>query len=569
MRTGGLVVRRAKPGHYGEKMLRNITIRGGLTLVISVFVAFLLIVIGVGYGALKLASNGLQDVQHNSIALTRLNASSAKLLQVRLALGSYETLFSVGKQTDDLLPAAHKVLGESTDDFRIYMAGPFGSDEEGRLAHAVETARAALVDQAIEPEFKALGDNDFNTFRNIQGETANNYYATYAKAIDSLQQLQIDNQQRQAATAAMRFHIATLAFAAIGVAAIVIGMMARVGLSAAVVKPVNQTIRHFQRIAAGDLTIAVRVRSRNEMGQLLGALTQMRDGLVDTVSKVRGSTTAITLGANEIASGNADLSRRTEQQAAALEETAASMEELSATVKQNADNAQQANRLAHGALETVTRGGSVVGRVTETMDGITASSRKVAEIIGMIEGIAFQTNILALNAAVEAARAGEQGRGFAVVASEVRSLAQRSGTAAKEIKELIGESAAKVEQGASLVVEAGKTMSEAMQSVERVTGIMGEIEAAAMEQSEGIAQVNKAITQIDEVTQHNAALVEQAAAAAKSLEEQAAVLRNAVAVFRLDESELADGRDTTAASFNRHDEANASVAHSVSSLQAA
>jgi methyl-accepting chemotaxis protein-1 (serine sensor receptor) len=177
----------------------------------------------------------------------------------------------------------------------------------------------------------------------------------------------------------------------------------------------------------------------------------------------------------------------------------------------------------------------VVGRVTETMDGITASSRKVAEIIGMIEGIAFQTNILALNAAVEAARAGEQGRGFAVVASEVRSLAQRSGTAAKEIKELIGESAAKVEQGASLVAEAGKTMSEAMQSVERMTGIMGEIEAAALEQSEGIAQVNKAITQIDEVTQHNAALVEEAAAAAKSLEEQAAILRDAVAVFRLAE----------------------------------
>jgi methyl-accepting chemotaxis protein-1 (serine sensor receptor) len=518
-------------------MLNNITIRGGLTLVICVFIAFLLTVIGVGYGALKLASDGLQDVQHNSTALTQLNASSAKLLQVRLALGSYETLFSVGKQTDDLLPAAHKVLIESNDDFRSYAGGPFGSDDEQRLAHAVESARTALVDEAIEPEFKALADNDFNTFRNIQGETANSYYASYAKAIDALQQLQADNQQRQAETTAKRFRIATYVFGAIGLVAIAIGLMARVGLSAAVVKPVNQIIRHFQRIAAGDLTVAVKVRSRNEMGQLLGALTQMRDGLVDTVSKVRGSTRAITQGANEIASGNADLSRRTEQQAAALEETAASMEELSATVKQNADNAQQANRLAHGALETVTRGGRVVGRVTETMDGITTSSRKVAEIIGMIEGIAFQTNILALNAAVEAARAGEQGRGFAVVASEVRSLAQRSGTAAKEIKELIGESAAKVEQGASLVAEAGKTMSEAMQSVERVTGIMGEIEAAALEQSEGIAQVNKAITQIDEVTQHNAALVEEAAAAAKSLEEQAAVLREAVSVFRLDEGE--------------------------------
>jgi methyl-accepting chemotaxis protein-1 (serine sensor receptor) len=527
-------------------MLKNITIRGGLTLVISVFVAFLLTVIGVGYGALKLASNGLQDVQRNSVALTRLNTSSAKLLQARLALGSYETLFSVGRQTDDLLPAAHKVLVESNDDFRTYAAGPFSSDDEQRLAHAVETARSALVDQAIEPEFRALGDNDFNTFRNIQGETANNFYASYAKAIDALEQLETDNQKLQAETAASRFRDATLLFAAIGVISIVIGVLARVGLSAAVIRPVNQTIRHFQRIAAGDLTIAVKVRSRNEMGELLGALTQMRDGLINTVSKVRGSTGAITQGANEIASGNADLSRRTEQQAAALEETAASMEELSATVKQNADNAQQANRLAHGALETVTRGGGVVGRVTETMEGITTSSRKVAEIIGMIEGIAFQTNILALNAAVEAARAGEQGRGFAVVASEVRSLAQRSGTAAKEIKELIGESTAKVEQGASLVAEAGKTMREAMQSVERVTGIMGEIEAAALEQSAGIAEVNKAITQIDEVTQHNAALVEEAAAAAKSLEEQAAVLREAVAVFQLDENEqAAAGRGMT------------------------
>jgi methyl-accepting chemotaxis protein len=238
-------------------------------------------------------------------------------------------------------------------------------------------------------------------------------------------------------------------------------------------------------------------------------------------------------------------------------------------VKQNADNAQQANRLAHGARETVTRGGTVVGRVTETMDGITTSSRKVAEIIGMIEGIAFQTNILALNAAVEAARAGEQGRGFAVVASEVRSLAQRSGTAAKEIKELIGESAAKVEQGASLVAEAGKTMREAMQSVERVTGIMGEIEAAALEQSEGIAQVNKAITQIDEVTQHNAALVEEAAAAAKSLEEQAAVLREAVAVFRLEESEQsAVGRGVALSSSNAVAISSGERSHSSLSLQA-
>ncbi|MCC8402485.1 methyl-accepting chemotaxis protein [Paraburkholderia sp. MMS20-SJTN17] len=515
-------------------MLNNLTIRGGLTLVISVFIAFLLTVIGVGYGALKLTSSGLEDVRHRASTLEQLRGSSEQLLQVRLALSSYETLFSAGKQSDGLLSAAHKALEESTAAFRSYANGPFASDEEKRLAQAVEQARAALVDRAIEPEFKALTDYDFNTFHTIQGETANTYYAAYAKTFDALNQLQAAESQRQAETSEQRLRIATLLFGAIGAIGVVVGMMARVGLSAALVKPVNRTISHFRSIAAGDLTISVGSRSRNEMGQLLSALTQMRDGLVDTVSKVRGSTDAITTGANEIASGNADLSSRTEQQAAALQQTAASMEQLSATVKQNTDNAKQASRLAQGALETVTRGGNVVTRVTETMDGITESSRRVTEIIGMIEGIAFQTNILALNAAVEAARAGEQGRGFAVVASEVRSLAQRSGAAAKEIKELIGDSAAKVEQGASLVGEARRTMQEAMESVGRVSGIMSEIEAAALEQSAGIDEVNKAISQIDEVTQHNAALVEEAAMAAKSLEAQADVLRNAVAVFRID-----------------------------------
>jgi methyl-accepting chemotaxis protein-1 (serine sensor receptor) len=321
-------------------MLNNITIRGGLTLVISVFVAFLLTVIAVGYGALKLANGSLDDTQRSAVELSHLKASSEKLLQVQLALGTYQTLFSVGKQTDDLLPAAHKVLLESNKDFRNYMAGPFASDGERRLAQSVEQARAALVDKAIEPEFKALTDFDFNTFRNIQGDTANSFYATYSKAIDALENAQIDTQHQQAATGAQRFQLATLLFVAVGVIALVIGVAARIALSAALIKPVNATVKHFERIAAGDLTVAIKVRSRNEMGQLLGALTKMRDGLVETVAKVRGSTSAITQGANEIAAGNADLSARTEQQAAALQQTAASMEQLSATVKQNAGQRQ-------------------------------------------------------------------------------------------------------------------------------------------------------------------------------------------------------------------------------------
>ncbi|MGH8783292.1 methyl-accepting chemotaxis protein [Paraburkholderia sp.] len=531
-------------------MLNNVTIRGGLTLIICIFVAFLLTVIGVGYGALKHTSDGLRELQRSSAGLASLKASSEKLLQVRLSLGSYETLFSVGKETDGLLAAAHKVLVDSNNDFRAYAAGPFASDDERKLAQAVSQARAALVDQAIEPEHKALIDNDFNTFRTIQGETADRYYKIYAKAIDSLERLQMENQRRGADDVEQRFRMSVMLFAGIGALAIVIGVAARMALSVALIRPVKQTISHFEHIAAGDLTIVVGERSRNEMGQLLGALTRMRDGLVDTVAKVRGSSSAIAHGVKEIAAGNLDLSRRTEQQAAALERTAASIEELSSTVKQNADNAKEANRLARGALETVTRGGEVVQRVTQTMDGITESSRKVTEITGMIEGIAFQTNILALNAAVEAARAGEQGRGFAVVASEVRSLAQRSATAAKEIKELLGHSAAQVQQGASLVVQAGGTMKDAMQAVERVTRIMGEIEAAAREQSSGIEQVNQAIAQIDEVTQNNVALVEEAAAAAKSLDEQAEALREAVAVFRISEGR-SEGADGATASVHR------------------
>ena len=518
-------------------MLNHLTIRQGLTFVVGVFAVFLLVVIGVGWGALKLGNDGLQSERQSAAAMSALMSSSEELLQVRLALAGYETLFSVGKETDGLLKTAQQKLEASNKDFGFYMAGPFGSDAERKLAQTVAEARTALIKQALEPEQKALVDYDFNTFRKIQGETSDHYYGIYASAIDALKHAQAVNHQRQVGELSWRFRISTAIFVAVGVAALVVGAIARAGLSAAVVKPVNQTIGHFRSMADGDLSTAVTVRSRNEMGQLLQALAQMRDALVDTVSKVRGSTQLITAGANEIAAGNADLSNRTEQQAAALQQTAATMEQLSATVRQNTDNAKLANRLAQGALETVARGSDAVSRVTQTMDGITGSSRKVGEIIGIIEGIAFQTNILALNAAVEAARAGEQGRGFAVVASEVRALAQRSAAAAKEIRELIGESTVQVEQGASLAADARRTMQEATASVERVTGIMADIEGAANEQGDGIQQINDAIGQIEKVTQQNAALVEHAAAAAKELEAQAVVLRDAVSVFRLEPGE--------------------------------
>ena len=300
-----------------------------------------------------------------------------------------------------------------------------------------------------------------------------------------------------------------------------------------IVAPLDEAVAIANAVASGDLTNRIEVNSTNETGRLLQALKTMNDNLSDLVGKVRMGTDEITTASGEIASGNSDLSQRTEEQASSLEETASSMEELTSTVKQNADNAHQANQLAAGASEVAMKGGSVVGQVVQTMSSINESSKKIVDIISVIDGIAFQTNILALNAAVEAARAGEQGRGFAVVATEVRTLAQRSAAAAKEIKELINDSVSKVDEGTRLVDEAGVTMDEIVTAVKRVTDIMSEISAASQEQSSGIEQVNQAVTQMDEATQQNAALVEQASAAAESMKDQAQALTHAVSTFKL------------------------------------
>lgn len=300
-----------------------------------------------------------------------------------------------------------------------------------------------------------------------------------------------------------------------------------------IVRPLNRAVNIAQTVAAGDLTSHIEATSKDETGQLLQALKEMNESLVHIVSDVHDGTEAIASASNQIARGNMDLSERTEQEASALQETASSMEELTSTVKQNADNARQASSLSLSASQVAIRGGEVVGQVVTTMNDINYSAKKIADIIGVIDGIAFQTNILALNAAVEAARAGEQGRGFAVVASEVRNLAQRSATAAKEIKVLIDDSVGKVDDGSKLVVQAGETMTEVVNSVKRVTDIVAEISAASQEQSSGIEQINRAIVQMDQVTQQNAALVEQAAAAAGSLNDQAAKLERTVGVFKI------------------------------------
>ncbi len=304
-------------------------------------------------------------------------------------------------------------------------------------------------------------------------------------------------------------------------------------ITRSITRPLNEAVLVAQTVAAGDLSSHIVVNSTDETGRLLQALKDMNDSLRKIVGEVRLGTDTIATASSQIATGNLDLSSRTEQQASSLEETASSMEELTSTVKQNADNAKQANSLVLSASAVAIKGGTVVAEVVNTMGSINESSRKIVDIISVIDGIAFQTNILALNAAVEAARAGEQGRGFAVVAAEVRNLAQRSAAAAKEIKTLIGDSVDKVEVGAKLVDQAGSTMQEIVDSVKRVTDIMSEITAASVEQTDGIEQINQAITQMDEVTQQNAALVEEAAAAAQSLQDQAANLSQVVSVFNL------------------------------------
>jgi methyl-accepting chemotaxis protein-1 (serine sensor receptor) len=364
----------------------------------------------------------------------------------------------------------------------------------------------------------------------------------YTSASNHLRELVTMNSRRanaEGALAARVYADSWSAMAGAGSTAVVLATVAALWLVMSITRPLAQALQVAERVAAGDLTGEIEVTSRDETGHLLGALQRMQESLVNTVTAVRGNAQSVASASAKIAEGNSDLSSRTEQQASALQETAASMEELGATVRQNAESALTADQLAVTASSVAAQGGNVVAEVVETMKGINESSKRIAEIIGVIDGIAFQTNILALNAAVEAARAGEHGRGFAVVASEVRNLAARCAEAAKEIKTLIGISVARVDRGTHLVDQAGATMSEVVSAIRHVTEMMSEISASSAQQSQGVAQVGEAVTHLDQATQQNAALVEEIASSANRLSSQAEALVSAVEVFKLAHSDRA------------------------------
>ncbi|TWG32786.1 methyl-accepting chemotaxis protein [Acidovorax delafieldii] len=417
--------------------------------------------------------------------------------------------------------------------------------KEREVFNAYKARKAAYV--ALQDKLADIAKGvDFSTAETMEltadalsmlyaGESESAFVAT-AETLGELQKINADaalraNEEAKTVFSAARAWV-------LGTLALCVALAAVLGvaITRAVTRPAHHAVQAARAIADGDLATEVPPGGKDEMGQLLNALGDMRANLARVVSGVRSNAEGVASASAQIASGNNDLSARTEQQASALEETAASMEELGSTVRQNADNARAANQLAVSASTVAVQGGDVVAEVVETMKGINASSNKIADIISVIDGIAFQTNILALNAAVEAARAGEQGRGFAVVAGEVRNLAGRSAEAAKEIKALITASVERVEQGTALVDKAGATMTEVVSAIRRVTDIMGEISAASSEQSAGVGQVGEAVTQMDQATQQNAALVEEMAAAASALNAQAGELVNAVAVFKLDAS---------------------------------
>ncbi|EGC8291901.1 HAMP domain-containing protein [Salmonella enterica] len=433
------------------------------------------------------------------------------------------------------IAAAETRIKQSQDGFNAYMSRAVKTPADDALDNELNARYTAYIN-GLQPMLKFAKNGMFEAIINHENEQAKQLDAAYNHVLLKAIELRTERARLLSEQAYQRTRLGMMFMIGAFTLALVLTLMTFMVLRRTVIQPLQQSASRIERIAAGDLTMADEPTGRSEIGRLSHHLQQMQHALQQTVGAVRQGAEEIYRGTSEITAGNTDLSSRTEQQAAAIEQTAASMEQLTATVKQNADNAHHASKLAEDASGKASRGGQMVSGVVQTMGNISTSSKKISEITAVINSIAFQTNILALNAAVEAARAGEQGRGFAVVASEVRTLVSRSAQAAKEIEGLIGASVSLIEQGSEEVIAAGSTMNEIVDAVKRVTDIMLDIAAASDEQSRGIVQVSQAISEMDRVTQQNASLVEEASAAAASLEEQAARLTQAVDAFHLQDT---------------------------------
>ncbi|CUZ20027.1 methyl-accepting chemotaxis protein [Serratia marcescens] len=529
-------------------MFNRIRISTSLFLLLMTFCVLQLASSGLSYSAFRSDNHNLDIITLGSQQRDSLSLSWVSLLQARNTLnraGTRAALKLPQEQVNELMSSARSSLQKADLYFNQFMAVERSSEQQSQQT-ATTKASYERLRGALRELIGFLEKGELQAFMDQPTQKTQDLFEA-----DFVQYLQLVNGDISEARDANQFSftLAGLMLAGAVLMLIVVTGSAMWWLRTMLVQPLNQIRSHFERIAAGDLATPIQVYGRNEISMLFASLQRTQQSLIGTVGAVRDGAESILIGLQEIAEGNNDLSSRTEQQAASLEETAASMEQLTATVKQNADNARQASQLARDASATAAKGGELAGDVVTTMHDIANSSQKIGAITSVIDGIAFQTNILALNAAVEAARAGEQGRGFAVVAGEVRNLASRSAQAAKEIKVLIDESVNRVKHGSVLVENSGATMQDIVRSVTRVTDIMGEIASASDEQSRGIEQVTQAVTQMDQVTQQNAALVEESASAATALEEQAITLADAVAVFRLaDDNFVAPGNSNNAVS---------------------
>jgi methyl-accepting chemotaxis protein-1 (serine sensor receptor) len=515
--------------------MNNLKISTRLLLLLSIFSVLLIAIGAMGLIGIVRSNEALHTVYVDR-TLPMETLSNVLVMQLRNRQLVGDSLLDPTEATYAKNSAAiESNIAEIGKLWDSYMATQL-TPEEKVLATAVGEARSAYVQQGLKPAIAALKANDWAETSRINVELLAPLYAKLRASLEPLVKLQVSEAKKEYDNGVTRFET----FRLVAIASIVLGLALAWMFGLALLRSLSRSLKSAvdiaHAVAKGDLTQSIHSQGKDEVAQLLTALDAMTKSLVSVVSNVRQGSEGVATASAEIAQGNNDLSARTEQQASALEQTAASMEELGSTVRQNADSARTANQLAVSASTIAIQGGNVVGQVVETMRDINNSSRKISDIISVIDGIAFQTNILALNAAVEAARAGEQGRGFAVVASEVRSLAGRSADAAKEIKGLINASVERVEHGTALVDQAGTTMTEVVSSIKRVTDIMGEISAASNEQALGVAQVGEAVTQMDQATQQNAALVEEMAAAASSLKSQAQELVQTVAVFQLGNS---------------------------------